>query len=160
MTKIHRIINIIAWGVLLAVFVHLCIKWDGMPETTGVHFDSEGRFDVYASKKFIAYPFVIGIVFLLLLQLGDSAAKKARLGVKMNSDGERKLREGIRLLLDANKLFISGIAAYWAELVIYQQNMKQRSVSAAMTVLFVMFLTLCISVPVLKRIHPQEVSGK
>ena len=160
MTKIHRVVNIVAWGVLLAVFVHLCIKWSSMPETTGVHFDGEGRFDVYANKNYVAYPFIIGIFFMLLLQLGDRAAKKSRLGVKVSPGGEGKLRESIRLLLDANKLFIIGLAAYWAELVIYQHNMKTEIVSAAMIVLFVMFLTVCVSVPVLKKIYPREVSDK
>ena len=154
MKKLHRIINLLSWGVLLAAFVHLCIKWSSMPETTGVHFDSDGYFDVYASKKYVAYPFIVGVVFLLLLQLGDRAARKVRLGVKMNSDGEGIFRELIRLLLDANKLFISGMAAYWVELVIYQHKMVEIPVTMGMLILLVMFLSLCISVPILKLKYP------
>ena len=154
MKKAHRIINIIAWGMLAAAFIHLCFKWSGMPETTGVHFDGEGEFDVYASKKYIAYPYIVGIVFLLLLQLGDRAARKVKLGVKTNEIGENILREEIRGLLDLNKLFVSGLAVYWSELVIYQHNMEERPVSFGMTLLFVAFLTVCTSIPVIKRIYP------
>ncbi|MBP3747554.1 MAG: hypothetical protein J6I47_08855 [Ruminococcus sp.] len=154
MKKVHRIINFIAWGLLAAVLVHLCFKWGSMPEITGVHFDSSGNFDVYASKKYIAYPFIVGIVFLLLLQLGDIAAKKVRLGVKMSAKGEGILRELIRILLDMNKLFISFMAGFWVELVIYQHKMIEPVVTAGMLLLFVMFLTVCISVPILKLLYP------
>lgn len=154
MRKIHLIINLISFGILAAAFVHLCIKWSSMPEITGIHFDSEGNFDVYASKKYVAYPFIVAIVFMLLLLLGDKAARKVRLGVKMNQRGEYLLRESIRLLLDANKLFICATAAYWVELVIYQRKMNEIPVTAAMLVLFVMFLSLCISVPIFKHLNP------
>ncbi len=154
MKKVHRIINFIAWGLLAAVLVHLCFKWGSMPEITGVHFDSSGNFDVYASKKYIAYPFIVGIVFLLLLQLGDIAAKKVRLGVKMSAKGEGILRELIRILLDMNKLFISFMAGFWVELVIYQHKMIEPVVTSGMLLLFVMFLTVCISVPILKLLYP------
>ena len=62
MRRVHRIICFISWGALLAAFIHLCLKWSSMPEVTGVHFDGDGNFDVFASKKFIAYPFTtVGI---------------------------------------------------------------------------------------------------
>ena len=154
MKKFHLLINIIAWGILVAAFIHLCFKWSSMPEITGVHFDGEGEFDVYASKKYIAYPYIVGIVFLLLLQLGDRAARKVKLGVKTNEKGESILREEIRGLLDLNKLFISGCAAFWSELVIHQHNMPERLVSVCMIVLFVAFLTVCTSIPVIKKIYP------
>ncbi len=154
MKKFHLLINIIAWGILAAAFIHLCFKWNNMPEITGVHFDSDGEFDVYASKKYVAYPYIVGIVFLLLLQLGDIAARKVKLGVKTNAKGESILREEIRGLLDLNKLFVSGLAVYWSELVIYQHNMEERPVSFGMTLLFVAFLTVCTSIPVIKRIYP------
>ena len=154
MRRVHRLISFISWGALFAAFIHLCLKWSSMPEVTGVHFAGDGNFDVFASKKFIAYPFIVGIVFLLLIQLGDRAARKARLGVKMNKDGESIFRELIRLLLDTNKLFIGALAVYWVELVIYQHKMVLPPVIAAMMILFVMFISLCITVPVLKIYYP------
>lgn len=155
MKKLHRIINIIAWGILAAAFIHLCFKWGSMPEITGVHFDDEGEFDVYASKKYVAYPYIVGIVFLLLLQLGDIAARKAKLGLKTNAKGESIFRDEIRGLLGLNKLFISGMAAYWSELVIYQHSLTESAVMCGMLLLFVAFLTVCISAPILKIIFPQ-----
>ena len=154
MKKLHKTIAAISWGMLAAAFIHLCFKWSSMPEITGVHFDGDGEFDVFASKKYIAYPYIVGIVFLFLLNLGSRAANKVKLGVKMNDKGEHVLRELICLLLDANCIFISGMAVYWSELVIYQHKMIELPVIVAMIVLFVMFLNICISVPVLKIIYP------
>lgn len=153
--KKHRTIEAISWGLLAGAFIHLCFKWKSMPEITGVHFDSDGEFDVFASKKYICYPYIIAIVFLLLLHLGSRAARKISLGVKMNAKGENILRELVFFLLDANCLFVSGLAAYWSELVIYQHKMIEGPVILAMAILFLMFLIICISVPVLKKIYPQ-----
>ena len=154
MKKFHRIVTGISWGALLAAFIHLCFKWSSMPETTGVHFDGSGNFDVYASKRFIAYPFIVGIFFLTLLCIGSRAVKKVKLGVKTNAKGENILRELIHILPDPNKLFISSMAVYWTELVIYQHSMSAKSVSVAMIALLVTFLSVCISIPVIKRIFP------
>lgn len=154
MTHLHKAITFFSWGILATALIHLCIKWQSMPEITGVHFDSSGNFDVYASKKYIAYPFIVGIVFLLLLHFGDMAAKKGRLGVKMSAKGEGILRDLIRILLDMNKLFISTFAVYWVELVIYQHKMCETVGVTGMLLLFVMFLTVCISVPILKLLYP------
>ena len=127
-----------------------------MPEITGVHFDGDGNFDVFASKKYIVYPFIVGIVFLLLLQLGDRAARKVHLGVKINKDGESGFRGLTQILLDANKLFISAMSVYWAELVIYRHKMVQAPVIAAMLILFVMFIGVSAAVPVLKHKFPRD----
>ena len=108
----------------------------------------------YASKKYIAYPFIVGIVFMILLHFGDMAAKKVRIGVKMSAKGEGILRDLIRILLDMNKLFISTFAVYWVELVIYQHKMCETVGVTGMLLLFVMFLTVCISVPILKLLYP------
>ena len=154
MTHLHKAITFFSWGILATALIHLCIKWQSMPEITGVHFDSSGNFDVYASKKYIAYPFIVGIVFMILLHFGDMAAKKVRIGVKMSAKGEGILRDLIRILLDMNKLFISTFAVYWVELFIYQHKMCETVVVPGMLLLFVMFLTVCISVPILKRLYP------
>jgi len=154
MKKLHRIVNIIAWGMLAAAFIHLCFKWNSMPEITGVHFDSDGEIDVYASKKYIAYPYIVGTAFLLLIQLGDMAARKVRLGLKIASKGESIFRDEIRGLLDLNKLFVSGLAVYWSELVIYQHSLWELPVMAGMLILFAAFLTVCVSVTVIKHIYP------
>ena len=154
MKKVHRIIGYISWAALAAAFIHLCFKWSSMPEITGVHFDSEGEFDVYASKKYIAYPFIVGIVFLLLLHFASNAAATIRLGVKINEKGEGIIREIIGCLLDANKLFISAFAVYWVELVIYQHPLNEKAASFSIITLFVIFLSVCLSIPVLKRLYP------
>ena len=154
MTHLHKAITFFSWGILATALIHLCIKWQSMPEITGVHFDSSGNFDVYASKKYIAYPFIVGIVFMILLHFGDMAAKKVRIGVKMSAKGEGILRDLIRILLDMNKLFIRTFAVYWVELVIYQHKMCETVGVTGMLLLFVMFLTVCISVPILKLLYP------
>ena len=46
MTHLHKAITFFIWGILATALIHLCIKWQSMPEITGVHFDSAGNFDV------------------------------------------------------------------------------------------------------------------
>ena len=150
----HRVTAIISWGLLAAALIHLCFKWSSMPETTGVHFDGDGNFDVFASKKFIAYPFIVGIFFLLLLQLAAHSVRKLRIGLKVNAEGEAAFRERIMLLIDANRLFISLYAVYWAELVIYQHKLMQQPVAAGMMILFVLLIDVFRMIPVLKRKYP------
>lgn len=154
MNKKHKAAVLISWGLLAAAFIHLCFMWSSMPETTGVHFDSKGEFDVYASKRFIAYPFVIGGGFLLLLHLAALAVRKARIGLKVSPEGEAIFRERLMLLIDANRLFISLWAVYWVELVIYQHRLIELPVLIGMMVLFVMFFDICRLIPALKRKYP------
>ena len=156
MNKVHKAAVLISWGLLAAVFIHLGFKWSSMPETTGVHFDSSGEFDVFASKKYIAYPFVIGVVFLLLLHLAALAVRKARIGLKINSEGETVLRERLMLLIDANRLFISLWAAYWTELVIYQHRPIELPVMIGLMILFVMFFDICRLAFSLRKKYPPD----
>jgi len=154
MKNIHKAAVLISWGLLCAALIHLCFKWGDMPDTTGVHFDSSGDFDVFASKKYIAYPFIIASIVLSLLHLGAFAARRAKLGVKMNSEGEVKLRERILLLLDANRLFVSAWAVYWVELVIYQHKLIEIPITVGMLLLFVLFIDTCCTIPKMKRKYP------
>ncbi len=156
MKNVHKAAVLISWGLLAAAMIHLCFKWEGMPEITGVHFGNEGEFDVFASKKYITYPFVIAGVVLILLHLAAFAARRVKLGVKINSEGETKLRERIMLLIDANRLFVSAWAVYWVELVIYQHKLNGIPITIGMLLLFVLFIDTCRTIPKLKQKYPLE----
>ncbi|WP_455530230.1 hypothetical protein [Ruminococcus sp.] len=118
---IHRILLTVSILILGASLVFYLIKWGDYPEEIGVHFDSDGGFDVVASKFFGFYPHVIGGIVIAGIAFACRLIGKKRTGLRISEKGEEHFRAELCLTLDCIALLVSLFFAYWSVCVALQQ---------------------------------------
>ncbi len=121
---VHKSLVLISYGILLIAFLDAVRRWRDIPDIIGVHFSATGDFDVYASKWYLAYPFLVGFGMLIVLGWIDYVVKKIKSGLKISEEGERCFKSIIWLLTDTVKLCQAIFFAYWAKCVIYQDSLN------------------------------------
>ncbi len=139
---IDILFTLLVWGMLLGSLVYLLCIWRTLPQTIGVHFASDGSFDVYDSKWYIAYPYVVGFGLLGLLERGIAVSRKVSSGMPLHEVGEKHLKTAIGILLRALKLYVSVFFTHWACCVMTQTPLNQlfsRIIAWAVIVLFLVF---------------------
>ena len=122
----HILMNIAAFGLLGGFLVYFLLSYGTLPERIGIHFDSNGDFDVYSYKVFGFYPFVAGGGLLIVFSLISLAAGKLKkTGLRLDSRGNMLVRCFITEYIDANKLVWSSFFSVWARCVIHQEKMNK-----------------------------------
>ena len=118
---VHRILLTVSILILGASLVFYLIKWGDYPEEIGVHFDSDGGFDVVTSKFFGFYPHVIGGIAIAGIALACRLIGKKKTGLRISEKGEERFRTELCLTLDCIALLVSLFFAYWSVCVALQQ---------------------------------------
>lgn len=123
---IHRGVNVTAWGMFALSVIYMFVKWNDIPDWAGVHFDLSTReFDVYASKWFCLYPHIVNIVVLVVLGIVRKLIGTAKVGMKINVEGEKKLVTVINMVIDVLQLSIIGYFSHWSWCVTRQENFSK-----------------------------------
>ena len=117
---IHRILLTVSILILGASLVFYLIKWGDYPEEIGVHFDSDGGFDVVASKFFGFYPHVIGGIVIAGIAFACRLIGKRKTGLRISEKGEEHFRTELCLTLDCIALLVSLFFALWSVSVALQ----------------------------------------
>ncbi len=150
------VVSILTWSILSVSLVYLLCIWNTIPDIIGVHFASDGAFDVFDSKYYIAYPYAAGFGFLFLLEIASVSVRKARSGMKLSEAGERRLKLSLSFLLNALKLYVSVFFSYWAHCVMAQvpeNHQFTRIISWAVIIIFLLFV---VSAVVIRTRNPQH----
>ncbi len=120
----HIICNIVAFAALGVLFIRFLLAYGELPERIGVHFGSDGAFDVYSDKVFGFYPFIAGGGLLLIFSLLTLAAERIkRIGLNVDEKGRVLIRQTLIEVLDMLKLIWSLFLTIWADCVIGQYGM-------------------------------------
>ena len=120
---LHRIITHAAWCLLIYSFVYLLFIYKMLPQEIGVHFSAEGTFDLYDDKINAFYPYKVGFVVLFISELAIWLAKRIKSGLKVDEQGERRLKAVAILWIDVFKFGISIYFTYWSCCVVTQSAM-------------------------------------
>ena len=135
----HITANVISAAALVVILIKFLIVYDGLPGHIGVHFASDGNFDVYMDKIFGLYPFVMGFGLFGIFSLANLAVNRIkRIGMSVDAKGERMIRCTVTETLDVLKMIWSAFFAMWAYCVINQTPMN----TAFRDVLLIFFLAL------------------
>ncbi len=152
-------VSFLTWGMLLASLIYLLCIWNTIPEIIGVHFASDGSFDVFDSKLYIAYPYAAGFGFLFLLEKASAACRKSKSGMKISEAGEHRLKLSLSVLINALKLYVSFFFAHWVHCVMVQkpQNLLLLRISIwAVLILFLIFLCSIIFIRLKYPLKPEQ----
>lgn len=154
---IHISLTVIAWGIFIASLIRFAVVWSSLPENIGIHFASDGQFDMISDKSYAAYPYIVTIAALVVFEISALLSKKIKTGVKISQNGDRKIRMTLGLLLDGFKLgfsfFFSGV---WADCVIRQRPLNTAIPAAVMLIMFILFCVFVIAAIVIKIKNPPE----
>lgn len=148
------VVSILTWGMLLASLLYLLCIWKTIPEIIGVHFASDGTFDVFDSKFYIAYPYAVGFGFLFLLELASASCRKASIGMKVNAAGEHRLRVFLAVLLNGLKLFVSVFFTHWSWCVMVQKSQNLLFLRISIYTVLIMFLIFLCSIVFIRLQYP------
>lgn len=154
---IHIALTVIAWGIFISSLIRLAVVWNSLPDMIGVHFADNGEFDVFDSKNYIAFPYLVSIIALVFCEASALLSKKIKLGMKISEKGDIKIRTALRMFLDMLKLglsfFFSGV---WADCVIRQHPLNPNIPAAIMLSMFFIFFVFVIAAIVIKIKNPPK----
>lgn len=111
---IHRALFLLSILILAASLVFFLIKWNGLPEQIGIHFASDGQFDVEAEKFFGFYPHAAGGFLIAIFAVVDHLINKVKIGLNISSEGEMMFKTAFRLTLDVLSVLVSVFFANWS----------------------------------------------
>ncbi|MBQ2823425.1 MAG: DUF1648 domain-containing protein [Oscillospiraceae bacterium] len=121
---IHRALFWLNTAILAASLVFFLLKWNGLPDEIGIHFDAYGNFDVTASKYYGFYPHVVGAFFIIGIAVSSYFIKNKSSGLKISEKGELLFRSELLLTLDM-LLFIPCVYfSQWAYSVSVQKPLN------------------------------------
>ncbi len=155
---IHKAIAGIVFLVLGISLIHFIIVWKDMPQEIGMHFDGEGNFDVYESKNYGFYPYVISTVIISALLLGGRFVKKVNTGIPLSEKGDLIFRNIILFAFDAVMIYMCIFALFWSRAVEKQHPLKIGFLSNVLLAIFAycLLITPIALVTVRRRYAPKS----
>lgn len=157
---IHVVLTVIAWVIFLSSLIRIAVVWNSLPDMLGVHFDSNGDFDVTDSKKYIAYPCLISLAALAFFEISALLSRKINIGMNISEKGDRQIRTMLSMLFDMSKLlfsfFFSGI---WIDCVIRQYPLNPDIPTVITLMLLFLFLLFVIISIVIRSKNPPDKSN-
>lgn len=154
---IHISLSVIAWGIFIASLVRFIVVWGSLPENIGIHFASDGQFDMISKKSYAAYPYIVSLVALAFFEVSELLSKKIKMGLKISEKGDLKIRAALKILLDVFKLgFSFFFAGIWADCVIRQHPLNTHIPAAVMLIMVLAFCVFVIAAIVIKVKNPPE----
>lgn len=148
---IHIALTGISWGIFILSLIRIAVVWNSLPDMIGIHFASNGEFDIIDSKIQAAYPYLVSIAALVFFEISALLSKKIKPGMKISEKGDVKIRTALGMLLDIFKLgfsfFFSGV---WADCVIRQHPLNTNIPAAIMLIMFFSFVVFVIASIVIK----------
>ena len=136
MLVIHWALFSLSILILAASLVFFLIKWNDLPDEIGIHFASDGSFDVEAEKFFGFYPHLAGGILIAVFAVAHYLINKIKIGMSISSEGEKLFKTEFHLTLDVLSVFVSFFFANWSLSVSLQVPLN---VDVAMTLAFFMF---------------------
>lgn len=148
---IHIVITIMAWGILIYSLIHLLLTYQSLAEEIGVHFGGNGEFDVIDSKRYIAYPYIVSLISLVLCDGFALLSQKIKMGLKISEIGEKKMRSAFVMLLDLMKVCISFFfAGVWADRVMRQRSLNTDIPVIILWILFIAWIAFAVYIIIVK----------
>ena len=148
----HIIANTVCITALTVFLVQFIIAFGGLPEHIGVHFSSDGNFDVRMHKIFGLYPFVMGFGLFGIFSLADLGVNKIkRIGMRVDAKGELLIRCTLIETLDSMKMTWTAFFSVWAYCVTTQTPMNT-TFMYALTLFFAALFPLTAAVIIITAI--------
>lgn len=156
MQKIHRMLGAMAWTVLLISLFRMILSYGSLPQEIGVHFGSDGQFDVIANKIYAFYPIIVSFIVVILGELAAYAVGKVKAGMKISLRGQNQLRAVILIFIHVLKIgVLIFFSIMWTNCVIKQVPMNTLYATLLAWMLLGSILAFLIAVVVIRVKNPK-----
>lgn len=135
-TVLHRVLFFMSILILAASLVFFLIKWNDLPDEIGIHFASDGTFDVEAEKFYGFYPHIAGGILIAIFSVAGHLMDKIKTGLKISSEGENLFKTEFRLTLDVLSVLVGLVFANWSLSVSLQIPLNAELVSMLAVLMF------------------------
>ncbi len=119
-TILHSVLFAASILILTASLVFYLAKWNSLPSEIGIHFDSDGQFDVNASKFYGFYPHIVSGILTAGLGFAVSLIQRKKTGLSISSQGELHFKAEFCLTLDCLSVLLNLFFANWSRCVSFQ----------------------------------------
>ncbi len=148
---IHVMLITLSLGIFLLSLLRLIIVWNTLPDRIGVHFSSTGEFDVFDSKRYIAYPYLIALFAIILVQVITYFIWKIPTGMKISEAKEAKIKSAFQLLIDFSGIgYVFFYAGVWTDCVIRQNPLDTHIPQIILLFIFLMNILFFIYIIVIR----------
>lgn len=111
---VHRVLFWANVAILAATLVYYLIRWGSLPEEIGVHFGSDGTFDVVEKKIYGFYPHIICGAIMALTGIAGRMVMKRPTGLKISERGERLFKAELLITLDVFLMVWTAMFSMWS----------------------------------------------
>lgn len=122
MSRAHFIFTALSWFIFAVDLLYFLMNYGSLPEEAGVHFSGRFEFDVYDSKAYGFYPFIITLIALVIIKAAAFAAERVKLGAKVTKQGDILMRYIFIVTLDLEGIMIALMFAYYWSLSVIRQD--------------------------------------
>lgn len=150
MKRLPAVMKMAAWGIAAASLIWFLAALFWLKSPIGVHFDSDGNFDVIDSKLYGFYPHIINALCIGLTALADFLTDKVKIGMKVTEKGEHLLRTAMHLSIGWGRLLVVVFFAYWNALVIVQKPLSERVPTTILSLLMIGFYATIIAFVIIR----------
>ncbi len=153
----HVIMTVLSLLFFIVAAVRLFFAWDSLPDDIGVHFNSDGNFDVF-DKQHIFYPYIVTIAAIAVCETFELITRKLKkMGLAVNETGNNALRTATILILDLLMLLFSGFfSGIWVDCVLTQQPMNTFIGRCACYLLFACIIAFPVTFIVIRVKYPKN----
>lgn len=123
---VHFALAAVMLVAIWAELVHFLYVYSDMPETIGMHFGSNGDFDVHAEKYYGFYPYLMGTLIIGALLVADRFILRLKVGASYDPKGESMVRASVLLFTNGIKAYTCLFFLEWSDAVIHQHGTKGR----------------------------------
>lgn len=140
----NKVITIVSWTIFIFSIIRILLSYKSLPNELGVHFASDGTFDVVSNKSdyfMIGYPYIMTFAILIISEIIILCLDKIKVGFKITKKGELRLKELIKMLVNITKLCYTVYLSFiWSECMISQVNIN----STFMSIFVIIYLIIVV----------------
>ena len=126
--SVNKIITILSWSIFFYSILRIIFSYKTLSNELGVHFASDGTYDVITKKNdylLIFYPYIMTFTILSISEIIVVLLDKIKVGFKITKDGSLKLKELIKLLVNITRFYFTiYLSLIWSECMIRQVNIN------------------------------------
>lgn len=145
--RVHIAVNALALMLLTVFLVWMICSLSDLPKKFGMHYGTDGNFDIYSENKVMAfYPFFAGYgLFVIFTVLSLLARKIKKVGGNYTVQETEGIRFEIILMCDLLKLSWAVFWSFWAFHVIHQSQWHfiiNRNITVSLTLAVPVFTVM------------------
>lgn len=150
--RYRKIVNVLGWVVLIAMFVYVAMIWNSLPDQIPMHYNLQGEIDSYGGPAFILImPIVMSLLFIMIAVI-EHHPGIWNIPVEVCESAKEKIYESMALTLVTIRFLLILFAGIETYLSVNGRNIP--------VILNVLFMGGVIMLPIIDMIYIVKINKK